>query len=244
MTKSRKHAPLSTILSVVVLLLAPGMSLASGCNHLEQLSTLRNEYFALRHGQSKANVAKIIASNPDIACTGYGLSEVGNSQARLAGETVVRCFQTSSRKYKGIAILSSDLLRAKETAEHVADAAREASIPLYDDGVVIETRLRERRFGEYDMGDDSHYHDVWKDDAIDPTHENKGVESVMSVTDRSTACIVEWDAALQDYFVVCVAHGDVLQILQTAFHKMDGSKHRSLDHLETATLRPLVLVNQ
>ena len=231
-------------LSILFLLLAPCVTSASGCNHLEQLSTLRNEYFALRHGQSKANVAKIIASNPSIACTGYGLSDVGKSQARVAGESVVRCYQTSSRRYKGIAILSSDLVRARETAEYVAEAAREASIPLYNDGVVIETRLRERGFGEYDLRDDCHYHDVWKDDAIDPTHENKGVESVMSVTDRSTACIVEWDEALQDYFVVCVAHGDVLQILQTAFHKMDGSKHRSLDHLETATLRPLVLVHQ
>ena len=44
----------------------------------------------------------------------------------------------------------------------------------------------------------------------------------------------------QHYWIICVAHGDVLQILQTAFNKnMNPSQHRSIQHLETATLRPL-----
>lgn len=47
----------------------------------------------------------------------------------------------------------------------------------------------------------------------------------------------------QSYQVILVAHGDVLQILQTAFLKVDGKVHRSLDHLETATVRELVLKN-
>ena len=36
-----------------------------------------------------------------------------------------------------------------------------------------------------------------------------------------------------------VAHGDVLQILQTHFAGVDVSAHRQLDHLPTATLREL-----
>ena len=47
------------------------------------------------------------------------------------------------------------------------------------------------------------------------------------------------------WWIVCVAHGDVLQILQTAFKKMDPSNHRSMENLEkkrkNATLRPLEL---
>ena len=39
--------------------------------------------------------------------------------------------------------------------------------------------------------------------------------------------------------VVLVAHGDVLQIAQTAFADVDPRTHRSLEHLETATLRKL-----
>ena len=206
---------------------------------MENMNSLRNDYFALRHGQSMANVAKIIASNPEIACTTYGLSEVGQEQATKAGRTVVE--QLQDAPYSQILVLTSDLLRAKQTAETVASAVQEANIPLYTENVVVETRLRERGFGDWDGGSDQHYHDVWKDDVIDPLHEIKGVESVMSVMDRSTRCITEWDAKLEGAMIICVAHGDVLQILQTAFQKLDGSKHRTMEHLETATLRSLSL---
>jgi probable phosphoglycerate mutase len=211
------------------------------CNQLEDISSLRNDYFALRHGQSMANVAKIIASNPEIACTKYGLSEVGKDQAIKAGETAAEVFQ--NEKYSGVLILTSDLLRAKQTAETVAEAVQKASIPLYTDAVVIETRLRERAFGEWDGGSDEHYNDVWKDDATDPLHQLHGVESVVSVMDRATKCITQWDERIENYMVICVAHGDVLQILQTAFCKMDGSKHRTLENLETATLRRMPLAS-
>jgi probable phosphoglycerate mutase len=217
-------------------------------NQLEESSSLNNDYFALRHGQSLANVAQIIASNPELACHNYGLSEVGKEQAKMAGATVVELYNTQSQhpqknyNYEGILLLSSDLLRAKETAEIVAEALQAASIPLYYDNVVIETRLRERGFGAWDGGSDKHYPDVWKDDAMDPTHEIQGVESVLSVMDRATQCIREWDTLVPNQMmVICVAHGDVLQILQTAFTKLDGSKHRTLEHLETATLRRLEL---
>jgi glucosyl-3-phosphoglycerate phosphatase len=204
---------------------------------------LKNQYFALRHGQSLANVAKIIASNPDVACHQYGLSELGKEQAQKAGMDLVGRFQ-SQTKAKGIAIVSSDLLRAKETAQFAAKAVLEAEIPLYTSDIVMDTRLRERGFGEWDGGSDQHYQDVWKDDAVDPSHTIKGVESVWNVTDRATQCVMEWDSELADHWIVCVAHGDVLQILQTAFSKMDPSKHRLLEHLETATLRPLTLAKE
>lgn len=216
---------------------------SSNNNKLEDISSLRNEYYALRHGQSMANVANIIASNPEMACTNYGLSQiVGQGQAIKAGDSVVEEFQKCPKKYRGILILASDLLRARETGEIVADAVKQASIPLHTDSVVIETRLRERGFGEWDGGSDEHYQDVWNDDAIDPWHTLKGVESVMSVMERSTGCIVDIDKQFKDFMVICVAHGDVLQITQTAFMKMDGSKHRTMEHLETATLRRMPLL--
>ena len=108
-------------------------------------------------------------------------------------------------------------------------------------GLVMETRLRERWFGEWDETSDANYPNVWKDDAVDPDHTIKGVESVHQVMARTTECITEWDELFEDCLIVCVAHGDVLQILQTAFCKMDGSQHRSMEHLETAKLRKLEL---
>lgn len=221
-------------------------------NRLQDYATLRNKYFALRHGQSKANVAKIIASDPEVACTQYGLSPLGHEQAQAAGSHVVSYYEAKhgegSPLFGGVCLLTSDLLRAKETAEAVAAAIRTHNssgspiqIPLYENQVIIETRLRERYFGDWDLTSDSNYHEVWKDDAIDPTHTLSGVESVNSVMNRATDCVLDWDARLEDYMIVCVAHGDVLQILQTGFSKLDGSKHRTLEHLETASLRKLEL---
>jgi probable phosphoglycerate mutase len=227
-------------------------------NHLLPIEKLNNTYFALRHGQSMANVQGIIASNPSVACLEYGLSPVGQEQARKAGNDLVdRYLKEQNSNVRGVVVVSSDLLRAKETAQHVADAIVTAGVPtnstttnnnnntnidLYGDGVSFDTRLRERYFGDWDLKDDTHYENVWNDDGTDPYHTHGNVESVWSVTDRVTQFVRDWDSKLSDYWIVCVAHGDVLQILQTAFTRnMDPSQHRSLQHLETATLRPLEL---
>lgn len=220
-------------------------------NRLQEHRALRNKYYALRHGQSQANVARIIASSPDIACSQYGLSPVGKVQARQAGLDVVECYlklSTDVLPLTGICLLSSDLLRAKETAEAVASAIQNhnesgacVQIPLHKDQVISEARLRERYFGEWDLTSDSNYDNVWNDDAMDPSHTRRGVESVNSVMNRVTECVLDWESRLQNQMVVCIAHGDVLQIMQTCFAKIDGSKHRTLEHLETASLRELTL---
>lgn len=216
---------------------------------------LRNSYCALRHGQSLANVAKIISSDPEIATVQHGLSDFGHEQARDAGKIFATNFP--SDQYCGVAIFSSDFKRARETAEHVASACMEASIPLYKDGVVLQIRLRERNFGELNGGSDTRYQDVWDVDVADPTHNEFGVESVYSVVERTTGMVLDIDEELaaaaaaatvdaegndtKKWKCVLVAHGDVLQILQTGFRKMDGSLHRTLPHLETATVRDLEL---
>jgi len=287
--------------------------------HSARTRPLRNRFFSIRHGQSRANVAGIIASDPTTATVHYGLSDEGLAQAKRAGETLVRDFLEERRNCInnnrsnddnrsncndnanppiGITVVTSDFTRARETANALVQAVRDHNrgleeddddyIPLYcsndnttgDDTLIaiatkaipmqmmptIDVRLRERWFGDWDGSSDVHYRDVWNEDAIDPFHTKKGVESVWSVVDRATALVCDWDercsyAAANDndntnandndndntassgdtgcMWVICVAHGDVLQILQTAFchATMDPSQHRSLEHLETATMR-------
>lgn len=218
---------------------------------------LDHDYYCLRHGQSLANVQGVIASNPDTACFKYGLSDTGHAQAAQAGLDVVAQFKQASLSSSStslcspptsILILSSDLLRAVETADHVKAAVLKAGLPLVKNAVISEIRLRERWFGDWDETVDTNYEKVWVDDAVNAAHVNSGVESVDSVMGRSTECILEVEErdtnnglVRNKLFVVCVAHGDVLQILQTAFLKMDGRLHRSLEHLETATLRAVKL---
>jgi len=259
---------------------AAGGGGVENCNHLLDVQELHNDYYALRHGQSLANVAGIICSSPAVAVSEYGLSSKGREQALRAGADVVRAYygqdddnddaSSTGQRYADLVILSSDFRRAKETAEAVrsavlADDDDKPPVLYRDDEVAVyDERLRERWFGDYDMTPDSNYEKVWKDDAINPSHSNGGVESANSVMDRVTSCIVEWDSRIskrsrrdveddgadnqqqqqrrrRKSMVVCVAHGDVLQILQTAFEKKDASSHRSLPHLETAQLRQLVL---
>jgi probable phosphoglycerate mutase len=225
--------------------------LTVNANRLQDAATLQNHYYALRHGQSEANVAGIIASDPEIARHKFGLSPLGKEQAQKAGHDVLHNYRLQAINgdaFKGICLISSDLLRAKETAEAVERAIRadeqyggSEPILLHRGHVILETRLRERFFGEWDLTSDTNYNNVWKDDAVDPCHETNGVESVTFVMDRVTECVVDWDSQLKNHMIICVAHGDVLQILQTCFSKLDGSQHRTLDHLETATLRKLEL---
>lgn len=307
-----------------------GSSQSSDAGRGGRSGSLHNRFFAIRHGQSKANVASIIASNPTTATVQYGLSEEGIAQAKRAGERLVRDFleerRSKSKQHNnsndcdvnnmskppiGIVVVTSDFSRARQTANALVQAVRdhndglpEQYIPLYcynnnnnalekdtkSNGKSsntlkapfalssissssftspsIDVRLRERWFGEWDGKADVHYQDVWKEDATDPYHTQKDVESVWSVVDRATALVCDWDERINanfnthvnenenenlngnaDYddggclWVICVAHGDVLQILQTAFchNTMDPSEHRSLEHLETATMRPFQL---
>eukprot|EP00585_Thalassiosira_rotula_P013227 CAMPEP_0196130188 /NCGR_PEP_ID=MMETSP0910-20130528/646_1 /TAXON_ID=49265 /ORGANISM="Thalassiosira rotula, Strain GSO102" /LENGTH=262 /DNA_ID=CAMNT_0041389443 /DNA_START=66 /DNA_END=854 /DNA_ORIENTATION=+ len=238
-------------------------------NHLLQRTTpLTQSYYALRHGQSLANVQKIISSDPAISTVEHGLSDEGKRQATKAGETFAEEYLKSSlklngKKYKGVAIFSSDFTRARETATLFAEALKRSNISLYNNNdIVLERRLRERYFGELNGGPDNRYQEVWDVDVVNPNHEEFGVESANSVLERTSSLIVELDELLRtkgggdDGFnekgekkeegcwkCVLVAHGDVLQIMQTGFlgHE-DASRHRSLEHLETATVRELSLV--
>ncbi len=49
-----------------------------------QLPHLKNRYFALRHGESTANIAGIISSLPSTGTTTHGLTDKGRLQAREA----------------------------------------------------------------------------------------------------------------------------------------------------------------
>lgn len=95
---------------------------------------LKNKYFLLRHGQAISNVKKINSSWPE---------KFYNPLTRK-GETQIR---TSARilKNKNIdLIFSSDILRAKATAEIVGESLNLK--PNYD------KRLREYGFGIYNGG--------------------------------------------------------------------------------------------
>mmetsp|Transcript_24604 Transcript_24604/g.72371 ORF Transcript_24604/g.72371 Transcript_24604/m.72371 type:complete len:236 (-) Transcript_24604:88-795(-) len=202
------------------------------------IASPRNEYYLLRHGESLANVEGVISSSPAVAVDNHGLSVNGKQQAKEAARRFME-FATGRR----VAIVSSDFKRARETAEAVSLRFHAQPDPhIWQNGVVLDKRLRERFFGEWDGTSTSNYENVWKEDARDANHTIKSVESVNSVLERTMALVDDLDARLDPahrWIVLLVAHGDVLQILQTAALGLDATKHREIDHLETATLRKM-----
>ena len=201
------------------MLLAPGQQ------------SLRNEYYALRHGWSKANEAGVIVSRiASGARIEYGLHATGREQASAAGEA----FRDLVGE-RPVAILSSDFSRTYETAKIVAAAVGA--------DVVAEPALRERDFGDFELGPNTAYDQVWARDAVDATHTDNQVEAASAVLSRAAGAVrrVE-ESAREGHAVLLVSHGDCLQILQTAFAGVDVSAHRSLPHLETCELRRLELL--
>ena len=268
---ANKHQRLSSLLLLLPTAARAALSTTSASptiiNHLLHRPQLTHSYYALRHGQSLANVAKIISSDPQISTVQHGLSEVGQEQATLAGTSFAKQYlndASSSSKndnYKGVAIFSSDFTRARETATFFTQQLHNhQEIPIYTNDIVLETRLRERYFGELNGGPDDQYQKVWDVDCTNPNHDEFGVEAANCVLERTTRLVTELDELLssssttaassssnggdeeQKWKVILVAHGDVLQIMQTGFLRHeDAARHRSLEHLETATIRELIL---
>ena len=198
-------------------------------NHLLTLTTLKNQYFIMRHGQSMANVEGIIVSTPENGISNYGLSNTGKEQVRKSISS-----QTLDEKLK---IISSDFKRAHESA-----MIAHRIINSHDD-IILDSRLRERNFGDFELQSDENYQIPWQKDGEDPSHTQNNVESANSVMQRATSLIISLEESSKKQTYLLVAHGDTLQILQTAFLKQPASKQREMPHLNTAEIRELKLQN-
>ena len=177
-------------------------SASSVINHLlHRNEKLTQSYYALRHGQSLANVEKIISSDPQISTVQHGLSDMGKIQARKAGEMFMKDYHNTdtSDDYEGVAIFSSDFTRARETASIFAksiSSSQSTQIPIYNNDIILETKLRERYFGTLNGGSDTKYQDVWDVDITNPDHTMYDVESANSVLERTTRLICDLDDML------------------------------------------------
>jgi glucosyl-3-phosphoglycerate phosphatase len=196
-------------------------------NNIKSVGILSNNYYAMRHGQSKANVEGIIVSHPENGVKDrYGLTDLGKEQVRISAER--------SSLGTDTLIFCSDFSRAAQTANIVQKALNCAP----PQPTIL---LRERFFGDLEMQDNANYQKVWDKDKQDPGHTEHGVESVNSVLDRATKLIAELEQTYKDKDILLISHGDCLQILQTGFQKVSSSAHRELEHLKTAEIRQLLL---
>lgn len=186
---------------------------------------LKNRYYAFRHGESRANVEGIIVSDPDVGIYRYGLSEKGRVQVQASAEKLAMLIQDA-------VIVSSDFLRAVETAEIVRSA-------LDVELVRLDVRLRERFFGQWDGMHYQNYSEAWEQDEINAELEMNGAESANAVRRRMENVIASLETVFFDRDVVLVSHGDPLRLIQASFCGLEMEQNRTIPYFQTAEFRAL-----
>ncbi len=167
---------------------------------------LHNTYYGLRHGESYANLSRIIVSNPAIGINKYGLTSKGREQvlnsvlnANLPSTTV---------------IVSSDFKRTRESAEIAAAL-------LGVRHIIFNKKLRERFMGELEGKSITYYRDIWKADMAKSRQLACKAESIYDILARLTLLLEELEQAYKNRKILLVSHGDVLKVLSAAFTTPD-----------------------
>jgi len=196
-----------------------------------KMKSLKNRYFILRHGESKANVAEIIVSYREHgAHDNFTLTEQGERQIRSS----VQEAKEKGILDSGVIMYSSPFSRCKRTAEIAKEVLGIEGNIHFDD------RLRERWFGDFERTHNSNYQKVWDEDIKDATHKNFNTESPQEVQERTVSLIDDLENKYKGKKILLVSHGDALQILQTAFLNKSAKEHRQLPHLHTGEIKELV----
>lgn len=159
----------------------------------------------IRHGQSEANVAGVLAGHLDSALTEHGADQARRVAAALR-DVPVR------------AIITSPLSRCRATADTVAAAHAAAVLPQ------VEERLAEVRYGAWtgrsltDLGGE----ELWKTvqsrpSAVTfPADAQHAHEAMSDMSARAWAAWQDWDASIaQEHgeraVWALVSHGDVIK---------------------------------
>ena len=166
---------------------------------------------AIRHGETAWNVDTRIQGQLDIPLNGTGRWQAGQLGRAVAGEGLQ-------------AVYSSDLARARETAEAVG---RGAGLPL-----VLDTGLRERAFGVFQGHTFAEIEAAWPDDALrwrkrDPAFGPEGGETLTDFYARCVGAAARLAAAHPGETIALVAHGGVMDCLYRAATRVDLQAPRS-----------------
>jgi len=138
----------------------------------------------VRHGTTEWNVTGRLQGQNDIP-----LNEDGRQQARMLGERI--------RSERWDVLVTSDLIRAKETAETIAGIA--GIVPLR-----IDRRLRERTHGRLDGTTLEERIAAWGKDWASLDH---GIESDERMYERGIACLHQLAAEYAGKRILVVTHG-------------------------------------
>ncbi len=160
-------------------------------------------YF-VRHGESEWNVLNKICGRTDIP-----LTEKGHMQAIETGEKI---------KDAGIKvdfILSSPLLRAYETAEHISEII---NVPLR-----VENRLIEQAFGQYE-GVSPRNREDFREAKKQFINSYNGGESMFKLAQRIYNLLDEIKADKEHTYIL-VAHNGIARVIKSYFEDMTNEEY-------------------
>jgi probable phosphoglycerate mutase len=156
----------------------------------------------VRHGETPWNAERRLQGHQDIPLNALGLGQAVAAARYLA----VRHAQTPFA-----ALVSSDLQRARQTADAIGEAL----------GLTVQAEpgLRERHYGEFEgkTPAEARSHDTTAYDALVAREDLAGspgkAEPLNAMVDRIEACLRRLAARHEDQSVILVTHGGVLDVL-------------------------------
>jgi probable phosphoglycerate mutase len=154
----------------------------------------RTQVIIVRHGQTQWNIRGIRQGHLDSELTEKGISQAKALAERLARE-------------KFSALYSSDLGRAVETAQMIAEAT--------EDKIVTDARLRERHLGIFQGLNGEEIKEKYPAEyklhrSLGPNYVIPGGESTRQQVDRNVACLNELARKHAGETIVVVTHGGVV----------------------------------
>ena len=160
---------------------------------------------AIRHGETAWNVDTRIQGQLDIPLSANGRWQAERLSAALRDEPIK-------------AIYASDLARAWETAQYVAQAT----------GVALteEIGLRERGFGDFEGKTFAEIAELLPEQSVrwrkrDPAFAPAGGESLIDLTSRVLTAVHRVAAQHPGELIALVAHGGVMDVLYRAATHLD-----------------------
>ncbi len=159
--------------------------------------------FFTRHGQTIWNVENKICGATDIA-----LTELGHAQAIATGR------QIKKEKYPIDKILYSPLIRAAETARHIAE---ETGIPALE-----EPRLKEQNFGRFESTPRNGAE--FRQAKSQFVNHFDGGESMLQLAQRIYNLLDELTADEENTYLL-VAHNGIARVVNSYFHDMRNEEY-------------------
>lgn len=169
-------------------------------DHLPDPTHQLTRLFVIRHGETAWNLETRIQGHTDIP-----LNDNGRWQARRVADALVE---------EGVhAVYSSDLQRARDTADAIA---QRLALPLQ-----LETSLRERHFGRLEGRTQEEVAQHWPEEARrwrarEPGYGPEGGETLQAFYDRCVTALTALAARHLGQTIAVVAHGGVLDCFYRA----------------------------